>query len=92
MKMFFDFLEMKKFFAFLLISVEQLNYEIVNLQMTEMQPELRTILIWLLVIYKQIIVSFALVCNFILELFLTLLRIPFLIALKCITKIEELSK
>ena len=92
MKRFFDFLEMKKFFAFLLISVEQLNYEIVNLQMTEMQPELKTILIWLLIIYKQIIVSFALVCNRILELFLTLLRIPFLIALKCITKIEELSK
>ena len=83
---------MKRFFDFLLISVEQLNYEIAHLQTVKIQPELRTILIWLLVIYKQIIVSFALVCNFILELFLTLLRIPFLIALKCITKIEELSK
>ena len=83
---------MKRFFDFLLISVEQLNYEIAHLQTVKMQPELRTILIWLLVIYKQIIVSFELVCNFILELFLTLLRIPFLIALKCITKIEELSK
>ena len=83
---------MKRFFDFLLISVEQLNYEIDHLQTVKMQPELRTILIWLLVIYKQIIVSFALVCNFILELFITLLRIPFLIALKCITKIEELSK
>ena len=83
---------MRRFFEFLLISVEQLNYEIANLQITEMQPELKTILIWLLIIYKQIIVSFALGCNLILELFFTLLRIPFLIALKCITKIEELSK
>ena len=83
---------MKRFFDFLLISVEQLNYEIAHLQTVKMQPELRTILIWLLIIYKQMIVSFALGCNFILELFLTLLRIPFLIALKCITKIEELSK
>jgi len=83
---------MKRFFDFLLISVEQLNYEIAHLQTVKMQPELRTILIWLLIIYKQIIVSFALGCNFILELFFTLLQIPFRIALKCINKIEDLSK
>jgi len=83
---------MKRFFDFLLISVEQLNYEIAHLQTVKMQPELRTILIWLLIIYKQMIVSFALGCNFILELFFTLLQIPFKIALKCINKIEDLSK
>ena len=65
MKRFFDFLEMKKFFAFLLISVEQLNYEIVNLQMTEMQPELKLIMHWLLIAYWHLIASFIRGCAFI---------------------------
>ena len=90
---------MKRFFDFLLISVEQLNYEIAHLQTVKMQPELRTILTWLLIIYKQIIVLFALGCNFIIELFLTLLQVPLRIVkfflgktLKYIDKIQELPK
>jgi len=90
---------MKRFFDFLLISVEQLNYEIAHLQTVKIQPELRTILTWLLIIYKQIIVLFALGCNFIIELFLTLLQVPLRIVkfflekiLKYIDKIQELPK
>ena len=55
----------KEFFKFFEIVLNQLAVEITNLRRTEMQPELKLILYWLLTIYWYLIASFIRGCAFI---------------------------
>ena len=55
----------KEFFKFFETVLNQLAIEITNLRRTEMQPELKLILYWLLTIYWYLIASFIRGCAFI---------------------------
>ena len=55
----------KEFFKFFEMVLNQLAIEITNLRRTEMQPELKLILYWLLTIYWYLISSFVRGCAFI---------------------------
>ena len=55
----------KEFFKFFEMVLNQLSIEITNLRRTEMQPELKLILYWLLTIYWYLIASFVRGCAFI---------------------------
>ena len=55
----------KDFFKFFETVLNQLAIEITNLRRTEMQPELKLILYWLLTAYWYLIASFIRVCAFI---------------------------
>ena len=55
----------KEFFKFFETVLNQLAIEITNLRRTEMQPELKLILYWLLTIYWYLIASFVRGCAFI---------------------------
>ena len=55
----------KEFFKFFEIVLNQLAIEITNLRRTEMQPELKLIMHWLLIAYWYLISSFVRGCAFI---------------------------
>ena len=55
----------KEFFKFFEIVLNQLAIEITNLRRTEMQPELKLIMHWLLIAYWHLIASFIRGCAFI---------------------------
>ena len=55
----------KEFFNFFEIVLNQIVIELTNLRRTEMQPELKLILYWLLTIYWYLIASFIRGCAFI---------------------------
>ena len=55
----------KEFFKFFEMVLNQLSIEITNLRRTEMQPELKLIMHWLLIAYWHLIASFIRGCAFI---------------------------
>ena len=55
----------KEFFKFFEMVLNQLSIEITNLRRTEMQPELKLIMHWLLIAYWYLISSFVRGCAFI---------------------------
>ena len=55
----------KKFFNFFEIVLNQIVIELTNLRRTEMQPELKLIMHWLLIAYWHLIASFIRGCAFI---------------------------
>ncbi len=79
----------KDFFKFFETVLNQLAIEITNLRRTEMQPELKLILYWLLTIYWYLIASFIRGCAFIVNSIIFIHQMLFVGLLNILTYIHK---
>ena len=79
----------KEFFKFFETVLNQLAIEITNLRRTEMQPELKLILYWLLTIYWYLISSFIRGCAFIVNSIIFIYQMLFVGLLNTLTYIQK---
>ena len=79
----------KEFFKFFETVLNQLAIEITNLRRTEMQPELKLILYWLLTIYWYLIASFIRGCAFIVNSIIFIYQMLFVGLLNILTYIQK---
>ena len=79
----------KEFFNFFEIVLNQIVIELTNLRRTEMQPELKLILYWLLTIYWYLIASFIRGCAFIVNSIIFIYQMLFVGLLNILTYIQK---
>mgnify|MGYP003143416878 FL=1 len=79
----------KEFFKFFEIVLNQIVIEMTNLRRTEMQPELKLILHWLLTAYWYLIASFIRGCAFIVNSIIFIYEMLFVGLLNILTYIQK---
>ena len=79
----------KEFFNFFEIVLNQIVIELTNLRRTEMQPELKLIMHWLLIAYWHLIASFIRGCAFIVNSIIFIHQMLFVGLLNILTYIQK---
>ena len=79
----------KEFFKFFEIVLNQIVIELTNLRRTEMQPELKLIMHWLLIAYWYLISSFVRGCAFIVNSIIFIYQMLFVGLLNILTYIQK---
>ena len=79
----------KEFFNFFEIVLNQIVIELTNLRRTEMQPELKLIMHWLLIAYWYLISSFVRGCAFIVNSIIFIYQMLFVGLLNILTYIQK---